>query len=95
MLKIIRVLLSHLFSELQQSSVYLIMGTEGVPRTLELSRKCQRISLCLGSGHPAGICFADISNEVTATEMALKISQHPANCPVFVSQCTMIRDCKS
>jgi len=55
------------------------MGTEGVPRTLELSRKCQGISLCLGSGHPADICFADISNEVTAAEMALKLSQHPSS----------------
>jgi len=46
------VLFSQLFSELQQSCVCLIMGTEGVPHTLELSGKCQRISLCLESGHP-------------------------------------------
>jgi len=46
------VLFSHLFNKLQQSCVHLIMGTEGVPCTLELSEKCRGISLCLESGHP-------------------------------------------
>jgi len=38
---------SHLFSKLQQSCLYLIMDMEGVPRKLELSGKCQWITLCL------------------------------------------------
>ena len=46
------VLFSHLFSELQQSCVYLVLGTEGV-YILELSGKCPGILLCLESGHPS------------------------------------------
>ena len=50
------VLFSDLFTELEQSWVYLIMSTEGAPLTPELSRKCHEISLCLESGHPEFSC---------------------------------------
>ena len=46
------VLFSHLFSELQQSCVYLIKGTEGAPRTVECRGNVGGISHVSGDpGH--------------------------------------------
>jgi len=46
------VLFSHLFGELQQSCVYLIMGTEGVPRVpLNCQGNVKKFH-CVWSGHP-------------------------------------------